>query len=344
MANLDSNDYYRVLGVDRSATGKDIKKAYRKLAIKWHPDKNQDKKKIAEENFKRISEAYDTLSDAKKRAHYDRFGKAPAGMPTGSGGMGGHGGFGRAGGGVPFSMNQAEDIFKAFFGGGGSPFGGFGGGGVPMGGNPFGGGGNPFAGGMRGGIPPEMAGLFGGGSFPGHARMPTRQRRPSQQKRWDAVEVGTPVLVKGLRSAAEHNGKGGVVKSYNVSKGRYVVELKDGPVLRLAKTNVQQQVRNAKIVGIRSKEELNGQTCVVVNFDEARDRYSVRLADGQSVALKPENVVLPNGTCVRLRNLSAAAWNGTFGRVQKYDAESGRYVIKTSATRIIRVKSSNAIA
>ncbi len=118
----EKRDYYEVLGVDRSASADDIKKAYRKLALKYHPDRNPGDK-AAEEKFKEAAEAYDVLSDADKKARYDRFGHA--GM-NGAGGMGGFEGFGGGG----FSM---EDIFSRFgdiFGGGGfSGFSGFGGGG-----------------------------------------------------------------------------------------------------------------------------------------------------------------------------------------------------------------------
>lgn len=70
-----AEDYYQVLGVDKKASADEIKKAYRKLAVKWHPDKNPNNK-AAEEKFKKISEAYAVLSDAKKRDEYDQFGSA----------------------------------------------------------------------------------------------------------------------------------------------------------------------------------------------------------------------------------------------------------------------------
>ena len=70
-----AEDYYQVLGVDKKATADEIKKVYRKLALKWHPDKNPNNK-AAEEKFKKISEAYAVLSDEKKRGEYDQFGSA----------------------------------------------------------------------------------------------------------------------------------------------------------------------------------------------------------------------------------------------------------------------------
>jgi len=70
-----AEDYYKLLGLEKRATAEDIKKAYRKLALKWHPDKNPNNK-AAEEKFKKISEAYAVLSDPKKREEYDTFGSA----------------------------------------------------------------------------------------------------------------------------------------------------------------------------------------------------------------------------------------------------------------------------
>ena len=67
-------DYYAILGVDKNADDDQLKKAYRKMAVKWHPDKNQDKKEKAEAKFKEIGEAYDVLSDKNKRAIYDQYG------------------------------------------------------------------------------------------------------------------------------------------------------------------------------------------------------------------------------------------------------------------------------
>ena len=72
---MSKRDYYEILGVAKSASDDEIKKAYRKLAIKYHPDKNPDDKK-AEEKFKEAAEAYEVLSDADKKAQYDRYGHA----------------------------------------------------------------------------------------------------------------------------------------------------------------------------------------------------------------------------------------------------------------------------
>ena len=114
---MAKRDYYEVLGVSKTATDDEIKKAYRKIAIKYHPDRNPGNKE-AEEKFKEAAEAYDVLHDSQKRQLYDQFGfDAPGG------GFGG-GGFGGAGG---FSMDDIFSMFGDVFGGHGGGFGGFGG-------------------------------------------------------------------------------------------------------------------------------------------------------------------------------------------------------------------------
>ncbi|EDO39725.1 predicted protein, partial [Nematostella vectensis] len=70
-----SEDYYEVLGVPRSASEEDVKKAYRRQALRWHPDKNPTNREHAEEKFKKLSEAYEVLSDKEKRDIYDKYGK-----------------------------------------------------------------------------------------------------------------------------------------------------------------------------------------------------------------------------------------------------------------------------
>lgn len=114
---MAKRDFYEILGVDKSASAEEIKKAYRKVAIKFHPDKNPGDSG-AEDKFKEAAEAYEILSNPEKKQRYDRFGHS---------GMNGGGGFSGGGGG----MNM-EDIFSQFgdiFGGGGSPFDSFFGGG-----------------------------------------------------------------------------------------------------------------------------------------------------------------------------------------------------------------------
>jgi DnaJ-class molecular chaperone len=123
-------DYYEILGVTKSASAAEIKSAYRKQALKWHPDKHQgDDKKVAETTFKEINEAYQVLSDTQKKQSYDQFGHAAFDPASGMGGnpfsgqrsgpftwsynsqSGGQGG-------SPFDAGDPFDIFEQFFGGG----------------------------------------------------------------------------------------------------------------------------------------------------------------------------------------------------------------------------------
>lgn len=173
----DTQGYYKTLGISKTASEDEIKKAYRKLALKTHPDRN--KAPDAEAQFKRVNEAFEVLSDVEKRKIYDQFGEEglkgggpppPGGANGFSGGMpAGFSGF-SSGGGMPggtsfsFSASDPNDIFSSFFGGQ-DPFAamsGMGGGAGGMGGSMPGG-----FGGMGGGMP----GGFGmGGGRPGQAR------------------------------------------------------------------------------------------------------------------------------------------------------------------------------
>lgn len=127
------SDYYDILGVDKNASAEEIKKAYRKLALEWHPDRHKEDKEVAEKKFKEINEAYQVLSDPEKRSAYDQFGHS-AFSPGGAAGFSGSP-FSASGqwgpftytyttsGGSPFEgfdFGDPFDIFEQFFGG--SPF------------------------------------------------------------------------------------------------------------------------------------------------------------------------------------------------------------------------------
>ncbi len=128
---MEYKDYYKILGVDKNATQEEIRKAYRKLALKYHPDRNPGDK-AAEEKFKEITEANEVLSDPEKRKKYDQLGanwKYYQNMNTGAGGGDWFGGFGNSGGGRTYhfsgdfgdlfgGVGGFSDFFKSFFGGG----------------------------------------------------------------------------------------------------------------------------------------------------------------------------------------------------------------------------------
>jgi len=194
-------DYYKVLGVAKGANDDELKKAYRKLALKYHPDKN--KAPGAEEKFKDIGEAYDVLSDPKKRQIYDQFGeeglKGGGGMPSSGANMGGFPG-GMAGG-MPGGFTYAyhgdpRATFSQFFGTSDpfeSLFGGLGGGGP-------GGGGGPRMGGMHG-EPMDIGDILGGGIPGGYGggsggrRKQARTQDPTIEKE---VHVTLEEILKGV--------------------------------------------------------------------------------------------------------------------------------------------------
>lgn len=118
----EKRDYYEVLGVTKSSSADEIKKAYRKLALKYHPDRNPGDAE-AEEKFKEAAEAYDVLSNPEKKQRYDQFGHAGMGGAAGGGFGGGFGGFS-----MDDIFSRFGDIFGGGFGGGFGDFGGFGGG------------------------------------------------------------------------------------------------------------------------------------------------------------------------------------------------------------------------
>jgi len=202
-------DYYKLLGIAKGASDDDIKKAYKKMALRWHPDRNAGSEE-ANQKFKEISEAFEVLSDSQKRAVYDQFGeeglKGGGGPPPGAGGgfpgggfsgfpagstftfsSGGPGGFGRGG----FTATDPQKIFEQIFGGG---LGGFSGrsGGFSMdqdddmggfGGFPFGGG----MSGMPGGMPGGMGGMPRRGSFRSAAGGTPRNESPSKKETTEIV-------------------------------------------------------------------------------------------------------------------------------------------------------------
>jgi curved DNA-binding protein CbpA len=212
------------------------------MAIKYHPDKNPDDREKSEEKFKKISEAYQVLSDKEKRQTYDQFGKA--GLEGGGGGNP----FGGGGGGFA----DANDIFAAFFGGQ-DPFAQmFGGGGRGMGG---------FPGGVRvemGGHP-GMRGMGGMGGFPGMGggMRQQQQQNPHHVDAYNVVPRKTPVVVKNLAGASQWNNCHGEVDGYDRQKERYHIKLEAGESIALKPKNLVQIVNNCRLVNIESKPEWN---------------------------------------------------------------------------------------
>lgn len=300
-ADIQSDDYYRVLGVSRDADTRTIKKAYRKLAVKHHPDRNPDDPKSAEERFKRIGEAYEVLSDEKKRNIYDQVGKQ--GLKGGSG--------------PNMHFGNAHDIFKMFFQGGDpfasdgdDPLRGFFGG--NMGGHSFSFGGPGM--GRAGGFP---------GGFPGMGGM---GRRPQRKRPVPSpIPSNTPVYLTNLKSSQYNNVLGRVV-SYTGE--RFVVDISganlDRKQISVKPENLCQQVQGIVTTGL-SSEQFNGLEVESIGYNPSRDRIQCRFPDGKNRAIKVENLRLPNGTLVYLSGLSMDSMNGKWGTVVDWVEEKQRY-------------------
>ena len=301
----DDDDYYKVLGVSRDCSASEISKAYKKLAIKFHPDKNPDDKEAAEESFKRLCEAYEVLSDEKKRQSYDQAGKQSTADTNG------------------FSRGRAEEIFAQAFNG------------DPILQEMWERRNRKATSDLRG-----DAGL-GGGTSGGLAG--GMQGRPAQLvKEPGVLPPWTSVTVRGLKGAAHHNGKVAQVESYDASDGRYAVRLPNGEGVRIKFDNVLQRLE-ADCCGVLNETQarLDGKTALVVGYDEATDRYVADLRGGDTrggerASLQPSNLILPvgaRGKVVGLMSAAGSKWNGQIGAVVDFDREAGRYVVQMTAGR-----------
>lgn len=356
--DIKSDDYYKVLGVDRNATDNEIAKAYKKLALTHHPDKNRDNQAAATESFRVITEAYEVLHDPEKRKIYDQVGKQ--GLQGGGGG-----------GGDGVSFQQADEIFKAFFGGN-DPFsmffdndgddgpGGF----FNRGGGMHGGPRVVFRGGMpgagsSGGMP---GGFFEGGGFPGFPGMPGggfpgggagmgrggrgRPSGPPAPTPAHAMPNGTLVMIDGLTKAQEHNGKTGRIAGWDEAKKRYEVELEGDTTLSLRPANLTQQC-SVSLAGIESQPEMNGRKARIINYNQQNGRYMVKLDErinGKDVVgLQPANIVLNRGTRVTIQGLSNEQFNGQMSQIIEIDNEAMRYTVQCQNGKQIKIKFDNVL-
>lgn len=318
-SNVFSEDYYEVLGVPRNADEKTIKRAYRKLAVKHHPDKNPDDQKGAEERFKRVGEAYEVLSDEKKRRIYDQVGKQGL----------------KGGPSANFNFGDAQDIFKMFFSNNGDPFGdddGFGG--------MFGGG---FPGGMPGmrfsfGGPGGARGFPGFGGMPGHGH---GMRRPQRTKPSPIPEQS--LIYTGNLTQETYNNLQGRIISWTGE--RFHVDIsawnKGKDQISVKPMNICQMITGV-LTHKLSSEQFNGSEVTVVGYAPGHARIRVQFPNGDVKALKPENLLIPSGTIVHLENLSVDSMNGRWGTITEWLDEKGRYEIQIqNSTKSYKVKPVN---
>ncbi|RWR89602.1 dnaJ protein 1 [Cinnamomum micranthum f. kanehirae] len=287
-------DYYKILQVDKNAKDEDLKKAYRKLAMKWHPDKNPNNKKEAEAKFKQISEAYDVLSDPQKRAVYDMYGEEglKGQFPPPDAGYAGGSSFFHGGDGpnvFRFNPRSADDIFAEFFGFS-SPFGGMGGGG-----------------GMRGGsrLP---GGMFGDDMFSSlrEAQMSQRKAAPIENTLPCSLEElykGTTKKMKISREIADTSGRTMPVEEI------LTIEVRPGwkkgtKITFPDKGNEQPNIIPADLVfvidekphGVFTREGNDLVTTQKITLVEALTGYTVHLTtlDGRSLTISIGSIIHPS--------------------------------------------------
>jgi len=325
-----SEDYYATLGVARSATADQIKKAYRKLAVKYHPDKHTQatdaERTAAEQKFKDVSEAYEVLSDDQKREAYDKYGRgAPDVQRPGASST--HFSFNGGGG---MDNARAAEIFAAFFSGG-----------DPSSSDSDNDGLHDLFKGMRGGI--GGVHLFGGtdpfqrfGSV--HATQQFGSKRKHEPERPDLLPRDARVQISGLATSSEYNGSIGKVAAFDEEQQRYRVCIDGGANLSVRPLNVRQVISEARVTGT-SQPQLNGRVAPFAIFDETSKRYVVEgvTESGKPIAIKPDNLVLPAHTTIKIEGLSSRPQlNGRCGQI--VDVEPDRYVVRLQGDTRLRLR------
>ena len=307
------DNYYEILGLDKNASDADIKKAYRKLAVKYHPDKNPNNKD-AEDKFKIINEAYSVLSDKEKKQQYDRFGKQ---------GIGGNGG--------PSMGNvNPHDIFNMFFSGN-DPFSMHSGMNNPFNMNT---GGHPF---MNNSRTTRIFSNGNGVSFQtfGSESMNREPRRSIN--RYGIIANGIRILVKGLVNANDYNNCMGIIRNFDLHKKKYIVKINDKDIL-LSSNNFIQLI-DVTIHNLKSDESLNGKQTKII--DLINNRYVVDL-NNKRYALNVSNLIVSKGMCVKITGLlSRKEINDKWGRIVDYDSENERYLIQINKALLLKIKLEN---
>jgi len=307
-----SKDLYKILGLDKKASQNDIKKAYRKLAMKYHPDKNPENKETAANKFKEISEAYEILSDETKKRQYDQYGNTS---------------FMNNGGAQHFTHTDPREIFRQFFGTN-SPFGNMSshGNGIKFftrtsrststNRSPFTNSNDFFS--MNQGLKPPL-----------YPHNPT------------LLKTNTYVRIHGLKSKPQYNNKTGKITDYNKKSNRYTVCLDNGTTINILRQNMQSIVANVEIMNLTNRQELNGIVGTIQHYDIKKNKYVINTDDHRTIMLKRENILLPAKTNVYLENLQNTSWNGRCGSVVSYEPDTGRYQIDMGESKILNVKIEN---
>ena len=305
MANINSDNYYEVLGVNKTASSKEIKKSYRKLAIKHHPDKNPNNKKKAEEDFKKINEAYKILSDPEKEKNYDQFGK---------GGLDSN---------INMSNDMAQNIFKQFFGSNMNSR-------------------NSF---FNMSSMPSHTTFFSFGPNGSSFKRSFSQRNFNQSyqniNRPNIIKKGVQVIVKNLLNNKQLNNKKGIIENYNKTKNRYNV-LVGNNIISLKRDNIQ-QILGGKIFNLINNTNLNNRRCKIVGINKIKNKYKYKIfIDSKFLLLNIDNIIIDNQSNIEVRNLNNnTSLNGKFGCIENFNLNKNRYTVLLEDNRKISLKPEN---
>jgi len=311
MADINSENYYKVLGISKSASSQEIKKAYRKLAIKYHPDKNKVNKEVAAEQFKKISEAYGVLSDDEKRKKYDQFGKE---------GLNNN---------VHMSQQHAQEMFSTFFGGR-DPFDMF------------------FDDDLNfnnAGMSSFNFSVGGPSGFNFNRRSKPRSRSRSRSSVSDVpfnkISINKSVLISDLQNNSNLNNQIGTVKSFNNLKDRYVIQTNHGQLVSLKQENIK-EILFFKICDLTNKRILNGQSGQIIGLDVTNNRYRV-IVNNNMLSLKSNNIIINSDHCVKLHGLiSQPQLNNTIVKIKDFDSNVKKYIVLIN-NKLIKIKMENII-
>jgi curved DNA-binding protein CbpA len=320
MADINSENYYKVLGISKSASSQEIKKAYRKLAIKYHPDKNKVNKEAASEKFKKISEAYDVLSDDEKRKKYDQFGKE---------GLNNN---------VHMSHQHAQEMFSTFFGGR-DPFSMF----FDNDDLNFNGGMSGFNnGGMSGFNNGGMSGFNNGGKSGFNFNRRSRSRSYVSDVPFNKISINKSVMIYNLQNNSNLNNQLGTVKSFNNLKDKYVIQTNNGQLVYLKQDNIK-EILLFKICDLTSKKILNGQSGQIIGLDVTNNRYRV-IVNNNMLSLKSNNIIINSDHCVKLQGLiSQPQLNNTIVKIKDFDSDAKKYIVLIKNNKLIKIKMENII-
>ena len=308
MNKIQSENYYDILGIEKSADNNEIKKAYRKLAVKYHPDKNIDFKDISEYNFKKINEAYSVLSDKQKKAEYD------------------YGNFNNF---QSMSSNDANDIFNTFFSSTGTNLD------IPM----F----NTFN-----NVPTSTFFSFQTKTTSTNNFSSINTSIFDQFNNTsighDIFKIGTYIIIKNIHvdGLNKYNNTNAKIIKYDTSKKKYLVETNNNDSILIPQKYIQ-QILTITIIDLVRYQYMNNQICTANEFCKKTHRFKVAAFDS-TYSLKQKNVIINNDTCVQIYNLkNNTALNNTWCTILLFDKITKKYLVDVGDNKHVKISVENII-